>query len=569
MRTMKATMQTDQNKKTLRNLTEKEIDRLDKQHCFSDDWSLITIDPELDLGNISHVRFIGAVQINRGVRLRDIPGGIGPCNIGEYTRIENVASLRFEPGSSHGIGTKVNVLDETGSRAVYIYPGLSAQIATLMAREPDWLNNGLKDTFKEFIEARISPAKVGSRTIIRDCGPIKNVSIGDEITISGALKLENGTIINNAAPGLSLVNIGAGVVAENFIVEDGTIGEKVGVKNCYIGQGTELGKGFTAHDSLFFANCVFENGEAVSILAGPYSVSMHKGTLLIGCQTSFLNAGSSSNQSNHMYKLGPIHWGILERGVKTSSGSYLMLGAKIGAFSLLMGSHKTHPDSSFFPFSYLFGDEKGATVVVPAAMLRSCGLLRDETKWPARDRRLKREIPLFDRIIFNVLNPYTVDNMLKAIDIIKELTSRPADDDLYVRHKGMKFTRASLDRAKKFYTYAIFKYLSLTLPNGIIPDSDNKAPEDWVDVGGQIMTRSDLKKVLASRSVKEAEDILNHAFLSYRQEELLWISRRFDDSWRKRQEDITYCSKRFDQIVEEDREEYLENLKREDNMLKL
>lgn len=82
-----------------------------------------------------------------------------------------------------------------------------------------------------------------------------------------------------------------------------------------------------------------------------------------------------------MYKARSRALGLLERGVKTSSGSYLMLGAKIGAFSLLMGQHKTHPDSSQFPFSYLFGDDRGATVVVPGAMLRSCGLMRDEKKW--------------------------------------------------------------------------------------------------------------------------------------------------------------------------------------------
>ena len=50
----------------------------------------------------------------------------------------------------------------------------------------------------------------------------------------------------------------------------------------------------------------------------------HKSTLLIAGLFSFMNAGSGSNQSNHMYKLGPIHQGILERGAKTSSDSYIL-----------------------------------------------------------------------------------------------------------------------------------------------------------------------------------------------------------------------------------------------------
>ena len=40
-----------------------------------------------------------------------------------------------------------------------------------------------------------------------------------------------------------------------------------------------------------------------------------------------------------------------------------VMGSEPFAFSLLMGQHKTHPDSSQFPFSYLFGDDRGATVV--------------------------------------------------------------------------------------------------------------------------------------------------------------------------------------------------------------
>lgn len=80
---------------------------------------------------------------------------------------------------------------------------------------------------------------------------------------------------------------------------------------------------------------------------------MHKSSLLIAGMFSFLNAGSGSNQSNHLYKLGPIHQGIVERGSKTTSDSYILWPAKIGAFSLIMGRHVNHPDTSDLPFSYL------------------------------------------------------------------------------------------------------------------------------------------------------------------------------------------------------------------------
>ena len=70
-----------------------------------------------------------------------------------------------------------------------------------------------------------------------------------------------------------------------------------------------------------------------------------------------------------MYKLGPIHQGAMERGAKTTSDSYILWPARvgafsfgylwgflsadflifiplIGAFSLVMGRHVNHADTS-------------------------------------------------------------------------------------------------------------------------------------------------------------------------------------------------------------------------------
>ncbi|MCH5223659.1 MAG: DUF4954 family protein [Muribaculaceae bacterium] len=557
------------NKKNFRNLTSEEVIQLEKQGCKAQDWQKIKISPELNLRYIENVKFQGFLLIGKDVVLKDIPGGIGNCVINEGAHINNVFCILFEEGSRHGVGTQISVLDETGSRPVTIYPGISSQIATLMARQPGWIKNKLETNFDDFIESKITSPEIGEKAVIINSGPILNVHIGREVIVEGATRLLNGSIINNAGEGKGLAYVGTGVDAENFIIEDGSVKTKAILENCYVGQGVEIAKGFTAHDSLFFANSTLENGESNSVLAGPYSVSVHKSTLLIGIQTSFMNAGSGSNQSNHMYKLGPVHWGVLERGVKTSSGSYLMLGAKIGAFSLLMGSHKTHPDSSMFPFSYLFGDERGATVVVPAAMLRSCGLMRDEIKWPKRDRRLKRKLPLHDLINFNVLNPASVDSMLKAIDTIEELLTKPSDDDLFMRFKGMKFRRAALERATWIYRIAIFKYLSQKLSDNKFPQGKNGQPEEWLDLGGLIITRSCLNKILEAENITDAEALLKEAHDNFDQLELQWIADRFDENWKSQEEQINIYAKKFDDMVEEDKEEYLKMLDEETKMLAL
>lgn len=546
-----------------------QIAQLEQQGCSADDWVKVSLSPDIDLKAIRNVHFGGFVQIEGGANIRNVPGGLYNCHVGRDVRIENVARIEFEEEAPCGVGINIAALDETGSRPVKAYPGLSSQVATLMARVPHWLESRLSPSIQDFLDSRIPPHAIGDRAKVFDCGLLRNVSVGTEVKIEGARRLVNGCIINNASPGRGMAYVGGGVDAENFIIEDAKVDSGCILRNCYVGQGVELEKGFTAHDSLFFANCSFENGEACALLAGPYTVSMHKASLLIGCQTSFMNAGSATNQSNHMYKLGPVHWGVLERGVKTSSGAYMMLGAKIGAFSMVMGQHKTHPDSSSFPFSYLFGDERGATVVVPGAMLRSCGLLRDEKKWPTRDRRQKRKMHLNDRINFSVLNPFTVDAMLNAIDVISELLSHPTDDDLYVRYKGMKFTRAALERAKLLYTAAIYKYLSLALPDGQFPASDGRAAGEWVDLGGQIIPRHVLDQALATDNIEDTEKILDEAFSSYSDLEQEWIGRRFGNWWRSRASIIPAGADQFDSLVEDDRAEYLESLARETKTLAL
>lgn len=545
------------------------VQDLERRGCSADDWADVRFAPGLDTQNISNVRFRGKVTVDEGAVLRNIPGGISNCHVGKNTLIENVGRIEFEEEAPCGVGISIATLDETGSRPVRAYPGLSSQVATLMTRCPSWLEQNLLPDFQDFLDSRMTPHEIGDNSIVRDCGRLLNVSIGRDITVEGAHSLVNGSIINNAPYGSGTTYVGFNVDAENFIFEDALVDSGSIVRDCYVGQGAQLRKGFTAHDSCFFANCSFENGEACAVLAGPYSVSMHKASLVIGCQTSFMNAGSATNESNHTYKLGPVHWGLLERGVKTASGAYIMFGAKIGAFSLVMGSHKTHPDSSSFPFSYLFGDERGATVVVPAVMLRSCGLMRDEQKWPARDRRIKRRLPLHDRVHYSVLNPFTVDAMLNAIDNITELLALPADDDLYLRYKGMKFTRAALERAKYIYSVAIFKFLSLNLEDGRFGVSDNLPSGEWVDLGGQIIMRETLDRVLATDSVQVAEQILNEAFESYETDSRRWINRRFGEWWRSRESRIKFVAEEFDELVEADRKEYLDSIAAETRMLSL
>jgi len=216
--------------------------------------------------------------------------------------------------------------------------------------------------------------------------------------------LSNGSINSNS---LDPVYIGPGVSYGRFYcIISATVSDSTVIEKCFIGQACVIKKTLFSRNSLFFANCAGYHGEACSLFAGPYTVTHHKSTLLIAGMFSFMNAGSGSNQSNHMYKLGPIHQGIVERGAKTASNSYLLWPAKVGPFTLVMGRHYKNSDTSDLPFSYIV-ESKDESILSPGVNLRSVGTIRDAQKWPRRDRR--KDTRKHDFINFNLLSPYTIN----------------------------------------------------------------------------------------------------------------------------------------------------------------
>ncbi len=336
-------------------------------------------------------------------------------------------------------------------------------------------------------------------------GVIENLRIGDYANICGAYRLKNGSINSNEeAP----VYIGHGVICDDFIVSSGShIDDGAMLSRCFVGQACKLGHGYMASDSLFFSNCQGENGEACAIFAGPFTVTHHKSTLLIAGMFSFMNAGSGSNQSNHMYKLGPIHQGTLERGAKTTSDSYVLWPARIGAFSLVMGRHTGHCDTSNLPFSYLI-EQQNSTYLVPGVNLRSVGTIRDAQKWPKRDKRTDSN--KLDFINYNLLSPYTVQKMFKGREILAELRHASGElSEIYSYHNA-KIKNSALNKGIKFYETAIHKFLG----NSIIKrlegidfrnDEEIRArlrPDtaigsgEWVDISGLIAPKSEIDGLL-------------------------------------------------------------------------
>jgi len=395
--------------------------------------------------------------LGNNVLIENVQNYIANYRIGDNTIIQNLELMYVEGKSSFGNGVQASVLNETGGREVGINDKLSAHFAYIQSfyRHRPILVQKMQEIVQRYTdEVSSETGTIGNNVKIVNTGTIKNVKIGDNAVIEGARILENGSINSNA---FDPIHIGYNVMAKDFIissgsrVEDGTM-----LARCFIGQSCELGHTYSASDSLFFSNCQGENGEACAIFAGPYTVTHHKSTLLISGMYSFMNAGSGSNQSNHMYKLGPIHQGVMERGGKTTSDSYILWPARIGAFSLVMGRHYRNSDTSKMPFSYLI-ESNDETVLVPGINLRSVGTIRDAQKFPKRDKR--KDPDKLDHLNFNLLSPYTVQKMFQGIDVLKGLQETCGESSDAYTYQSCRINGSSLKRGIKFYNIAITKFL--------------------------------------------------------------------------------------------------------------
>ncbi len=520
-----------------RDLSADEITRLTQQGCACTDWSRVRVAEGFSPERICAVHFYGDVKLGAFTEEVSFFGGVfKPAGISHATIhncivgnnvyisqvrnyianyviednavIDNIDLLAVEGESTFGNGTEIGVVSEAGGRKIPIYDHLSAHTAYVLAfyrHRPDVIAK-LKRMIQGYTASVTSAmGRIGRAARIVNCRLLKNVKIGPAAVVEGVNRLENGSI--NSSPE-DPVYIGPGVYAEDFIAASGsTITDGTIVCECFVGQGTVLAKEYSAESSVFFANCGGFHGEACAIFAGPYTVTHHKSTLLIAGLFSFLNAGSGTNQSNHWYKLGPVHQGVVERGSKTGSDSYMLWPAKVGAFTVVMGRHYRNSDTSDLPFSYLI-EREDESVLAPAVNLRSVGTVRDARKWPQRDRR--KDPKKLDLINFKLLSPFTIQKMINGRDLLRKLreTSGPTSD--YFAYHSVRIRKAALERGIVLYQTAIDKFLGNCLLQRLQgkeftdmealrlvlrPETD-LGPGKWIDLAGMFAPERAVEQTL-------------------------------------------------------------------------
>ena len=512
-----------------RSLTFEEIETLEKNNCWAEDWNRVEVSIDGFQAKFFHrVMFYGDIRLgccqknveitkdffkHSGINdatLRNVTVGndcliekvgnyINNYTIGDDCLISNISVMETTEGASYGEGNLISVLNEVGDGNVILFHDLNSQFAAFMVKH--FNDKDLKNAIRRLVSeeiARTNPERgtIGNNVKIINTKEITNTVIQDDCEISGASRLSDCTILSSEN---ASVYIGTGVICENSIISDGSsIVNSVKMQDCFVGEACQIANGFTASQSVFFANSFMANGEACAAFCGPFCASHHKSSLLIGGMFSFYNAGSGTNFSNHAYKMGPMHWGILERGTKTASGSYLLMPATIGTFSVCFGKLMHHPNTTALPFSYLIA-EADKMFLVPGRNITTVGLYRDIRKWPKRDMRPQQSQKSI--VNFDWLSPFSVGEILRGKKILENLRQASGDNVSSYNYHEYVINASSLRKGIKYYDIALRIYMGAVLKRahkwGFFgkPETETGTGR-WDDLSGLLLPVSEEQRLI-------------------------------------------------------------------------
>lgn len=505
-------------------LTNEEINILEENGCTAEDWTNINVADDFQPTYIKNVNFYGEIFMgvfeknievsngfvrHSGIRnatlrnayigdnclIENIGNYINNYAIGEECCICNVCTMETTAEATYGEGNTISVLNEAGNGNVILFSGLTSNLAALMIRNAadKEFTAAIRGIVKDDIERRArEKSTVGNNVKIVNTAEITNTHICDNCEINGASRISDCTLASGLEDN---VFIGSGVICENSIVTDGSaVLNGANITNCFVGEACQITNGFTAESSLFFANCYMSNGEACAAFCGPFSASHHKSTLLIGCMLSFYNAGSATNFSNHAYKMGPIHYGCLERGTKTASGSHLLLPANIGAFSVCLGKITNHPDTRNLPFSYIISDGR-ETFVVPGINITTVGLYRDIRKWPRRDVRIQSSRKSL--INHDWLSPLTINEIMAGKKTLEQMRESQGEDTAFYTCGGCKISLNSLERGIRLYDMAIKLFAGdVAAGYDLTAEGRDCGTGEWGDLAGMLLPEQEERNIV-------------------------------------------------------------------------
>ena len=416
------------------------------------------------------------VTVGDNCLIEHVNNYINNYTIGDNCYISNIATLETTEGTTYGQGNIISVVNSLSEGNVVLCTQLNSQLAALMVKysHDKELRDTLRNMARETIDTQLPERGIiGDGVKIVNTVEITNTILGDYCEVNGAARLSDTTVMGTAD---ASVFIGTGVICENSIISDGaSLLNHAIVQDCFIGEACKISNGFTAGQSVVFANSNLSKGEASTAFCGPFTTSLSK--------TSHLTDGMFG-----------LYDSFDDKVLRTSNMHNL-------------------------PFSRLITQGE-TTYLAPAFNITTVELYRAIRKWPRHDMR--QQTAARSIVNFDWLSPFSVSEMVKAKQILEDLRQISGEDasnywfhEFIIRAADLQKGIQNYDIALRIYMGAVLERVQKDDPDFCEPTT-NTGLGQWDNLAGLLLPASEEQQIV--------EDIKDGTL-----ESIDAILRRFDE----------------------------------------
>jgi Domain of unknown function (DUF4954) len=504
-----------------------------------------------DIGNnvvIDNVSYLSHYIIGDDVILINV----NEIETTEHAKFGNGILKEGEPES---LRIELEVCNENGGRSIIPFDGMLPGDAWLFSRFRD--DRLLQDKLRLFSDMEVDKRRgfygtIGDRTVIKNCKIVKDVNIGSDAYLKGANKLKNLTINSSAK---SKTQIGEGCELVNGIIGHGCrIFYGVKAVRFILASNSQLKYGARLINSYLGNNSTISCCEVLNSLIFPAHEQHHNNSflcasLLLG-QTNMAAGATVGSNHNSRGADGEL---IAGRGFWPGLCVSVKHNSRFASFIIMAkGDYPAELDIPL-PFSLVSNDVSNDELIVMPAywfLHNMYALARNAWKYEDRDKRLEK-IQLLE---YDYLAPDSVQELAAAIETLQLIAVKSwlkheahesgvkenetsslnlSFDEAKLKIKGkelLELNDASFNSipflAEGFENssrkvriiklakgYMIFRELiihyaieqiilyvksgqfnELSAFQKILPE--NKKPESWINVGGQLIKKTSLDKLL-------------------------------------------------------------------------
>ncbi len=572
-----------------RHLSAYEIEVLVRNRNSSDNWNNIYVSNAFNPELVKNCKFYGLVRISKlepfYLGFSDLKIAVGlynstiiSCDFGDNVCIDNVNYLSHfiignevivtnvnelittnhakfgngivKDGEPESIRIQLEVCNENGGRSIMPFNRMLPGDAYLWSKYRD--DDALLEKFKQFTEAKHNSkrgyyGKIGSRTVIKNCGIIKDCWVGEDAYIKGANKLKNLTI-NSSEKGKT--QIGEGVEMVNGIIGFGCrIFYGVKAVRFVMASFSQLKYGARLINSYLGNNATISCCEVLNSLIFPAHEQHHNNSFLCAAlvmgQSNIAAGATIGSNHNSRGADGEI---IAGRGFWPGLCVSLKHNTKFASYTIIAKGDYPAELNILIPFSLVSNDiTNDKLVVMPAYwfMYNMYALERNSWKYVDRDKRVDK----IQKIDYDYLAPDTINEIFTSLHILEKSVGKAfllqkdnakeygvedcvtegkqllqnndaVINELEIIAEGFENTKRKTVIVKVLQAYQLFteliKYYGTTQLIKFIEKENiasleavealiTKEPQrsEWLNIGGQLLPKEDVEYL--KNSVKNGE----------------------------------------------------------------